>query len=192
MKGQHPANPANEQLYVYTDPTFGYTTVYKYISGRWTIPMVVADDPIKIKNLPKTIEKQIGPNLCVPTVMRFLLQYYYNKGDFDINIITNYYHDTYQKWAVLQGVDLQDMNGLIGHFFNIGSFTNAYDALKAGQPTMVAIPTNDPNTLHEVLVTGYDPSTNQYTYLDPITGGEATTSSTIVNNSPSKYSVSCK
>ncbi|MVM41197.1 hypothetical protein GO730_31730 [Spirosoma sp. HMF3257] len=192
VKGQRPANPANGQFYIYTDPQFGYATVYEYISGRWTMPMVVGDDPIKIKNLPKTIEKQIGPNLCVPTVMRFLLQYYCNKGDFDINTINNYYHDTYQKWAVLQGVDLQDMNGLVGHYFNIGSFTTAYDALKVGQPTMVAIPTDDPNTLHEVLVTGYDPSTNQYTYLDPITGGEAVTSSTIIDNSPSKYSVSCK
>ncbi|MVM41200.1 hypothetical protein GO730_31745 [Spirosoma sp. HMF3257] len=58
VKGQRPANPANGQFYIYTDPDFGYATVYEYISGRWTMPMVDFD----VNSLPKP--KFLSEPLC--------------------------------------------------------------------------------------------------------------------------------
>ncbi|WP_227686946.1 hypothetical protein [Spirosoma arboris] len=58
VKGKRPTNPTNEQFYFYTDPDFGYTTVYEYISGRWTMPMVNFD----VNSLPKP--KFLSEPLC--------------------------------------------------------------------------------------------------------------------------------
>ncbi|GAB4008372.1 hypothetical protein GCM10028808_14320 [Spirosoma migulaei] len=57
VKGQGPTNPTNGQFYIYTDPQFGYATVYEYISGRWTIPMVVGDQNTAKINVDPSLNK---------------------------------------------------------------------------------------------------------------------------------------
>ncbi|GAB4049143.1 hypothetical protein [Spirosoma litoris] len=61
VKGQRPANPANGQYHVYIDPQYGYPSVYEYISGRWTIPMVTGDDLERL--IAQTFATKL-PNLC--------------------------------------------------------------------------------------------------------------------------------
>lgn len=74
VKGQRPTNPNNGQFYFFTDPAFGYTTVYEYISGHWTMPMIDFD----INSLPKP--KFLSEPLC-KTLKRIWSQSFDINGD---------------------------------------------------------------------------------------------------------------
>lgn len=142
--------------------------------------------------MPSTISKQVGPNLCVPAVMDALLKYLCGIDNDNINRINNYYHDQYNKWAVLQGVDLIDVLPLTQHYLKVEtSYSNMIDALKAGFPVMVGLKNADGDGGHNVLVIGYDPATQLYTYLDPLTGGEVKVNTTVISNNFYAYPIGC-
>ena len=44
------------------------------------------------------------------------LFYLGKRSNDNLNRINNYYHQSTGKWAVFQGVDLQDMKPLVEHF----------------------------------------------------------------------------
>lgn len=149
--------------------------------------------PIRVPNMPRTIENQVGPNLCVPTIMAEILKYLCQIDNDNVNRINNYYHQTTGKWAVFQGVDLQNVKPLIEHFLRALPVSDIISSIQAGKPVMIGIPTSDPSIGHNVLVTGYDAASQQFIYLDPLTGGEVWASVASINSSKFySYQIDCK
>lgn len=127
-------------------------------------------DKIVAKKRNIRIYKQAG-NSCVTNIMDYLAEAYFK---IDLNgeaPFDDYYLKEFGKVSTWRGVDLEDLESLMSHFFVIDTnCDNIVNAIDAGYTVMLPTRIAKSDDYHNVLIIGYT-ADNRYIYVDTALGG---------------------
>ena len=127
----------------------------------------VEDEVLAKDNLPATMLPQL-PNTCVTSIMQYIDNNVFN-GNADEGDYLLYYWQTFHENIVTDGVDLDDIEPFVSHFFNLGKFSTFQSSINDGFVVMTDMWSQISNSAHNILVLGYQPS-DELIYMDPEKG----------------------
>jgi hypothetical protein len=108
-------------------------------------------------------------NLCVPSIMEYinhnLCHGAINQGVY----IIDYRDMTGGNWAIDDGVDLEDVEDLVSRHFSLSPFRGFTNEINRGRVVMTDIPSNIPDSYHNVAGIGYPPD-GTLIFMDPEKG----------------------
>jgi uncharacterized repeat protein (TIGR02543 family) len=126
-------------------------------------PYSARSDDKFFKTVFDTIMEKQMPNSCATTVMVYISKLLCNKT-VDENKYIKRYNRKYKKWAIIDGVESDNLPSFLSQYFVLGSFTSYSAAIDAGKVVFATVPASGGG--HAVLVVGYG-ADGSLLYMDP-------------------------
>lgn len=107
-------------------------------------------------------------NTCVTSIMAYINNTLC-QGNLDPLTLTQSYWDNYSHLVNIEGVYVEDINSFANMYFYTTNYSSFYTAIDMGSVVMADIPSDIPNSVHNVAVVGYKPN-GTLIVMDPMVG----------------------